>query len=76
MEAAFKDAGYKVSLAQSPWQLEAERDEALIRALAEGAAQAVAETNRVVHTTLASWLEARRLAREVEIGHLDLFARP
>ena len=76
MEATFKDAGYKASLAQSPWQLEAERDEALIRALAEGAAQAVAETNRVVHTTLASWLEARRLAREVEIGHLDLFARP
>ena len=76
MEAAFQAAGYTVSIGPSPWQLEASQDEALIRALAEGAAQAVAETNRIAQSSLASWLEARRHASHAEIGHLDLFARP
>lgn len=76
MEAAFKAAGYKVSTAPSPWLLEMSHDAALIRALAEGAAQAVAETNRVAQPMLASWLEAHRHAAQVEIGHLDLFAQP
>jgi SAM-dependent methyltransferase len=76
MEEAFKAADYLVSTAASPWQLEAPRDEVLIRALAEGAAHAVAETGRVAEAQLQSWLAARRVANHVEIGHLDLFARP
>jgi hypothetical protein len=75
MQEAFKAAGYRVSTAASPWQLENPRDEALIRALAEGAAHAVAETGRVAEAQLQSWLAARRIASHVEIGHLDFFAR-
>ena len=75
MEEVFKAAGYRVSTAASPWQLEAPRDEALIRALAEGTAHAVSETGRVAEAQLQSWLAARRVASHVEIGHLDFFAR-
>jgi SAM-dependent methyltransferase len=75
MEEAFRAAGYRVETAPSPWRLEHKRDGALIKALAEGAAQAVAETGRVAPSDLASWLAARSDAEEVEIGHLDFFAR-
>jgi hypothetical protein len=59
----------------SPWRLDAD-DAALIRELAEGAAQAVRETGRVPEAEIARWVEARREAEACTIGHQDLMAVP
>lgn len=75
LRAGFEAQGWRVDLARSPWRLDA-GDGGLIRALAEGAAQAVGETGRLAPETLAGWLASRRAARACEIGHVDLFARP
>ena len=48
----------------------------LIRELAAGMAAAVAETGHVSPEAIASWLEAKRGAASVTIGHQDLWARP
>lgn len=70
-----KQAGFEVVMAPSTWQLAAKRDGALIGALADGIAGAVAETGQVEAGTVESWLAARRAAAAVDIGHIDLFAR-
>ena len=70
----FEARGYAVAQGQSPWRL-AEADRALIDALADGVAAACRETGLVDAPTIAQWRSARALAR-VDIGHLDLFARP
>ncbi|WP_339948445.1 class I SAM-dependent methyltransferase [uncultured Albimonas sp.] len=67
--------GWKVRLADSAWRLGA-GDGALIRALAEGAAEAVAETAALPGRQMAEWRAGRRAATRVEIGHLDLLALP
>lgn len=66
--------GYGVAQAESPWRLAAPADASLIRALAEGQAQALA--GRVPDATLADWRAARVTAQSVRIGHLDLLASP
>jgi len=76
MADAFRGAGWPVTVGASPWALTAADEAPLIAALAEGAAGAVAETGRVPAADLASWLEARRVARVCQIGHMDLFAAP
>ncbi|WP_349370022.1 SAM-dependent methyltransferase [Salinarimonas sp.] len=76
LASAFAAAGYETQIGDSPWRLEAPRDAALLRALAEGQADAVAETGRVAADTLAGWRAARVGARAATIGHKDLFARP
>ncbi len=48
----------------------------LIRELAAGVASAVGETGHVAPDAIAGWLEARRGATSVRIGHQDLWARP
>lgn len=66
--------GYDVRTAPSPWRLgPAEKN--LIRTLAEGSAQAVAEAGLVLAPIVADWRDSRRRAASCEIGHVDLFAQ-
>ncbi|MDF2232032.1 class I SAM-dependent methyltransferase [Albimonas sp. CAU 1670] len=67
--------GWRVRVADSAWRL-GPGDGPLIRALADGSAEAVAETGALAGRQLAEWRAARRAARQVEIGHLDLLALP
>lgn len=57
----------------SPWMLGPQEGE-LIAALANGSADAVAETGMVEAGRVESWRAARRLAERCEIGHVDIFA--
>jgi SAM-dependent methyltransferase len=68
--------GWRVRTAPSPWHLRATEDQALIEALADGAAAALAETQVLDEETLGAWHAARRAAERVDIGHLDLLAIP
>lgn len=63
-------------IAPADWTLAAPADTPLIRALAEGAAAAVAETGALSPADHARWAAARAAARQVRIGHLDLLALP
>lgn len=72
---AFRKAGCAVTVGESPWQLGAAQSD-LIRELAAGIAGAVTETGHVSPEAVASWLEAKRAADSVRIGHQDLWARP
>ncbi|TVQ56190.1 MAG: hypothetical protein EA355_07725 [Rhodobacteraceae bacterium] len=68
LASALAEQGYRVATAPSPWRLEAPRDAALIAALAVGQAEATGAG--------AGWLAARRAARRVVVGHVDVFATP
>lgn len=68
LAAALERRGYTVARADSPWRLSAEKDSTLIAALAEGSAAAAGAS--------ADWLAARRGAKTVRIGHLDIWAHP
>ncbi len=65
--------GYAVRVGSSPWRL-GEGDAELIAALADGAAEAVAQTGLLGDATIADWRAARRKASGCEIGHVDIFA--
>ncbi|WP_159730698.1 SAM-dependent methyltransferase [Methylosinus sp. Ce-a6] len=75
LQEALERRGFAVETAPSPWRLGASQA-ALIEALADGSAAAVAETGEVSARTIERWRRARRAAAGCEIGHLDLFARP
>lgn len=75
MAEAFRKSGLAISTADSAWLLDGSR-EALRTALAEGIAEAVRETGQLDAAAIAGWLEARRSATSVLIGHQDLWARP
>ncbi len=66
--------GYAVEQGASPWRLDAS-DARMIEALANGVADACAETGLVKPDVVAGW-RAARVKAEVEIGHVDLFAYP
>ena len=72
---ALRARGWEVSLARSDWRLN-DGQRALITALADGAAEAVAETGALAPETLEDWRAARRSADRVTVGHLDLLALP
>lgn len=74
-DAALTRRGYRVRRAKSPWRLGA-ADARLIAELADGAANACAETGRVPAADVESWRAARRAATSCEIGHEDLLALP
>jgi hypothetical protein len=65
---------YAVETAPSPWRLGPSESE-LMRALADGSAQAVAETRLVPAEIVEAWRASRRVATGCKIGHVDLFAR-
>ncbi len=75
MNAKLTERGFDLSLAPSPWKLGVS-DQALMLALATGAAAAVAETGRISTSALESWLDVRRAAVSSDIGHWDLLAIP
>ena len=75
MQAALRSEGYDIVSGSSPWHLGA-GDRALIAALADGTAAAVAETKLVPAADCLSWRAARVAASACMIGHVDLFARP
>jgi SAM-dependent methyltransferase len=72
---ALERAGYRVATAPSPWRLE-RADLALIKATAQGIADAARETGRIAPADLDDWLESRTALTACEIGHLDLLALP
>jgi SAM-dependent methyltransferase len=69
----FREAGYTVLEAPSPWRIGAD-EQALIDALAGGFAGAVGEIGRVPPETIAAWLDVRRDA--CVVGHTDTLALP
>jgi len=73
LAAAFAAQGYDVRTADSPWRLET-GDRRLIEMLAQGFADAVAETGAVAPETIESW---RAVTRDrAVVGHADLLALP
>lgn len=72
---AFERGGYRVTTAPSPWHLE-RADLALIKATAQGVADAARETGRVSLADIDDWLETRATLTASEIGHIDLLALP
>ena len=75
LAAGLAQRGWKVRIADSAWRLGPE-SRALIEALADGAAKAVAETGALSGRALADWRIGRARARQVEIGHMDMLALP
>ncbi|MFT4096234.1 MAG: class I SAM-dependent methyltransferase [Rhodoblastus sp.] len=74
LQRLFEARGYVTATGRSAWRL-TRADATLIHALADGVAGACAETGLVSAETVAGW-RAARIGAIVEIGHLDLFARP
>ena len=72
---ALRNVGYRVETGPSPWRL-GRGQAALVQALAEGSAAAVAETGRVPVREIGDWLDARRAGATCEIGHTDVLAVP
>lgn len=66
---------YRVVMEPSPWKLGATQ-RALMNALSDGFANAVAETAMVPAETVDSWRAARRAAVSCEVGHYDLLGLP
>jgi len=66
-------AGYQVARGRSEWRL-GTPDHRLIAALADGWAEAVAETGEVPAATVAAWRTARGAATSCLVPHEDLFA--
>lgn len=70
---AFRQSGYSVLEAQSPWVLDVS-EQTLIDMLADGFAGAVVEIGRVAPDTVADWLMVRR--NGCVVGHTDTLALP
>jgi len=75
LREALERHGFDVRAGASPWRLGV-GDAELIAALADGAAEAVAQTGLVDAAVIAEWRAARRVASGCEIGHVDIFAFP
>lgn len=73
LKRAFEMHGYSVREADTPWRLEA-ADHSLIRDLADGFSNAVAETGKVAPSVLTSWRAVDRTGAVV--GHTDTLALP
>lgn len=73
LAGCFRDAGYAVREADTPWRL-GPADAPLIRDLAQGFANAVAETCKVDAPTVAAWRQIERSGAVV--GHTDTLALP
>lgn len=75
LRAELQHEGYDVISGASSWRL-GTGDRALMAALADGTAAAVAETGRLPAADCAAWRAARQTARTCIVGHIDLFGRP
>ena len=72
---AFRKSGFAISTGDSSWRL-AGAGHPLTAALAKGVAGAARETGQLDASAVEEWLEARRAATDVAIGHQDIWARP
>lgn len=68
--------GYTVTQGASNWVLNHKDHHPLTTMLAQGIAQAVAQTGKVPKGDLNDWLGSRSQAQGCEIGHVDIFAAP
>ena len=68
-------AGYHVTTASSPWRL-GRSDLALIKATAQGIAEAARQTGQIAPAVLKDWQDSRTALAACEIGHIDLLALP
>jgi hypothetical protein len=75
LAARLKDAGYMVTIGDSPWRLSPFLEE-LRAALLDGVAVAVGETGLLDPRDIAVWRSAGQAARAIVVGHRDLFAAP
>ncbi|MFC6792257.1 class I SAM-dependent methyltransferase [Methylobacterium komagatae] len=76
LETAFRERGYGVRTASSPWRLGPDESD-LIAQLKDGKAGAVAETGRVPADVVAAWAVARgKPGTKALIGHRDCLAVP
>jgi hypothetical protein len=73
LSTTFQAAGYHVSEGDSPWRL-GEGERQLIADLANGFADAAAETGQVYPATIADWRSVVRTGAIV--GHTDTLALP
>lgn len=67
--------GYRVLQGDSPWMLD-HADDRLIRELAEGSADAVAQTGLVDPGVVEDWRQSRTRATTCKVDHVDIFATP
>lgn len=74
LENALTNAGYRLVTGDSPWQLYP-ADGGMLQATLDGIVLAVAETERVDAQALAAWAKEVG-ARQLIIGHRDVFATP
>ncbi len=70
-----KNAGYTVTVGDSPWRLGPQL-EGLRAAFLDGVAAAVAETALLDPDDIAAWRSAGQAASAIAVGHRDLFAMP
>lgn len=70
-----KNAGYVVTVGDSPWQL-APPMEGLRAAFLDGVEAAVTETGPLDPQDIAAWRAAGQAAQAIMVGHRDLFAAP
>jgi SAM-dependent methyltransferase len=73
LASALKACRYMVKTGDSAWRLEAQ-DQALVRELAGGVAQAVRETGQVAEERVTAWQRTRTEGAACTIGHTDLLA--
>lgn len=74
MRGGLEARGYRVVVAESPWQIDGDQG-AFTAALIEGIAAAVIDEGSVA--SVAAWQQARRAeTRFARVGHIDLLALP
>lgn len=76
MHKAFTQAGFEVVTADSPWVLDGD-DEAMVSALIDGIASAVASHNGLDKTALQDWVRFRQAhlaSGTCTVGHVDVLA--
>ncbi len=72
LEDTLRDAGYRLTIGDSPWQLRAS-DGPLLTATVDGILQAVGETGAIATADLAAWNKDARV-QKMTVGHRDVFA--
>lgn len=70
-----KNAGYAVTVGDSPWHL-GPQGKGLRAAFLDGVAAAVGEAGLLDSQDVAAWQSAGQAARTIAVGHRDLFAVP
>lgn len=69
---ALHEAGYRVLVGDSPWELDV--SDTLAIALAQGFAEAVAATGAIDNDVIERWLDFRLEHGTWKVGHTDIFA--